>query len=248
MKTNPTCDEDSRHSNAERYAACRMTAGEAEQFEDHFVACAECQNEVRFASAIVTGLPPRPPMAHSQPVGSKPVRTRFWRGAAGLAMAAGLAGVLLLRQGPRPAVLALGGVAEPPTYLGIPVRDGGSQQDAVFEAAMIAYGKHEYAAAAAGLRSALAAGQDSVAAQFFLATSLLLDDRPSDAASEYERVLAHGDTPYRAESRYYRAKALLRLGRLADAKAELAHLARTDGVTFELGAALLDSLALLPQR
>ena len=245
MKTSPTCDEDSRRTNAERYAACRMTAGEAEEFEDHFVACAECQYEVRFASAIVTGLPSP---AIPQRAVSKPGRARLWRGAAGLAIAAGLAGVLLLRQGPRGAVVALGGVAEPPAYLGIPVRDGGAQQDAVFEAAMIAYGKHQYAAAAAGLRAALAAGQDSVPAQFFLATSLLFDDRPSDAASEYDRVLAHGDTPYRAESRYYRAKALLRMGRLADAKAELVQLTRTDGITFEMGRALADSLALRRDR
>jgi len=35
VNTGLSCDENSRHSNAERYAARRMTAAEAEAFEDH---------------------------------------------------------------------------------------------------------------------------------------------------------------------------------------------------------------------
>lgn len=113
---------------------------------------------------------------------------------------------------------------------------------------MDSYSKRLYGAAAAGLRAVLAAGQDSVPAQFFLATSLLLGNRASEAVDEFQRVLAHGDTPYRAEARYYRAKALLRVGRAADAQTELALLSPADGVVYDMGRALADSVAHLRDR
>jgi tetratricopeptide (TPR) repeat protein len=220
-----------------------MTAAEAEAFEDHFVACAECQIEVRLASAIIAGLPRE---ADAPPSVEASRRAWIW-GGGGLALAAGLATLMILRSGPRADLVALGGVREPPMYMGIPVR-GAAGQDSLFEAAMDAYAQRRYSAAAVGLRAALAAGQDSVPAQFFLATILLLDDRASEAADEFQRVLAHGDTPYRAEAMYYRAKALLRLGRASEARAELARLSPADGVAYDMAKALDDSVAHRPNR
>lgn len=238
MNTTQMCDDDSRRSNAERYAARRMTAPEAAAFEDHFATCADCQAEVRFASAIVTGLP-REIVATGSALGLR--RVSIWGG--GLALAAGLAAMMILRSDSQGAVAALGSVGEPPAYLGVSVRGSSAPQDSLFESAMDSYTKRRYAAAAEGLRAALAAGQDSVPAQFFLATSLLLDNRASEAADEFQRVIAHGDTPYRGEAKYYRAKALLRLGRAADARAELARLSPADGVVYDMGRALADSVA-----
>jgi TolA-binding protein len=87
-----------------------------------------------------------------------------------------------------------------------------------------------------------------VPAQFFLASSLLLDNRASEAADEFQRLLSHGESPYRAEALYYRAKALLRMGRSADASAELAKLTQDGGVTYDMGRALADSIARLAGR
>lgn len=242
MSTSLTCDESSRRSNAERYVARRMATQEAEAFEDHFVTCADCQREVRFASAIIAGLP----RANVARPSAKAAR-RLWIGG-GLAIAAGLATLMILRSEPRSELVALGGVREPPTYLGIPVRSADAPQDSLFEAAMGPYGRRRYAAAAAGLRAALAAGEDSMPAQFFLAASLLLDNRATEAVDEFQRVLSHGETPYRAEARYYRAKALLRLGRRADAQAELARLTSVDGVVYDMGRALADSIVHVNKR
>lgn len=242
MSTNLTCDENSRHTNAERYVARRMAAPEADAFEDHFVTCADCQREVRLASAVISGL-----LRTSDATPSRMAARRMWIGG-GLALAAGLAALLILRVESRNELVALGAVREPPVYLGIPVRGADARPDTLFEAAMDSYATRRYAAAAAGLRAALAAGEDSVPAQFFLAASLLFDNRATEAADEFQHVLAHGETPYRAEARYYRAKALLRLSRRADAQAELAKLTSADGVVYDMSKALADSITNAPKR
>ncbi len=244
MNTSQTCDSNISQSNAERYAASRMTAMEADAFEDHFVNCAACQHEVRVASAIVHALPLSVGTTRSAR-GKRGVWV--WAGG-GLALAAGLAALMILRSDSRGELVALGAVGEPPTYLGIQVRSQGTPQDSLFESAMDSYANRRYAGAAAGLRIVLAAGQDSVPARFFLATSLLLDNRPSDAADEFQRLLSYGNTTYSAEARYYRAKALLRLGRAAEARTELDRLAPADGVVYDMGRALADSVARVRDR
>ena len=244
MYTNQTCDEHIRLTNAERYASQRMTVEEAETFEDHFVTCAECQAEVRFVSAVAGSFggaaEPAPALSRT--------RRRGLVGGVALALAAGLVALMISRSQPRGELVALGGVREPPVYLGVPVRSQGARSDSVFNAAMDAYARREFPVAAAGLRATLALDPGSVPAQFFLATSLLLDDHPRDAVDAFGRVLARGDTPYRAEARYYRAKALLRMGRGDDARADLAALTRADGAAFEMAAALADSVARLRGR
>jgi hypothetical protein len=57
--------------------------------------------------------------------------------------------------------------------------------------------------------------------QFFAGASLLMTDRPADAAEAFHGVIRGGDTPYLTEARYYLAKALLRLGRADEALREL---------------------------
>lgn len=244
MNTSQTCGEVTRRSNAERYAASRMTPAEADAFEDHFVTCAECQSEVRLASAMIAGLQRVADVRRS----ARPSRRVWLWGGGGLALAAGLATLMILRSEPGGDLVALGGVREPPVYLGIPVRSVSAQQDSLFEAAMDAYAQRRYSVAAEGLRMALAAGHDSVPTQFFLGASLLLDAKAGEAAEEFQRVLSFGDTPYREEARYYRAKALLRLGRAADARAELARLSPADGVVYDMAKALDDSVARLRNR
>lgn len=165
-----------------------------------------------------------------------------------MALAAGLAALVILTSRPQSEIVALGAVLEPPAYLGIQVRGAGASQDSVFESAMNSYANRRYADAAVGLRIALATGRDSVPARFFLATSLLLDNRAGEAADEFQRLLALGNTPYSAEARYYRAKALLRMGRGADARTELERLAPTDGMAYNMGRALADSIAQVRDR
>ena len=231
---------------AEQYVAERMTKSEREAFEDHFVTCADCQREVRLAGAVRSGLG-GPSGAPTRAVKGSRARARRWIGA-GVALAAGIAAIAILRMGPSPALAALGGVLEPPMYLGVAVRGTPGRADAIFNRAMNAYTARNYADATAGLRAALAAGQDSVPTEFFLGASQLLSNDARGAAATLSRVVAKGDTPYLDEAQLFEAKALLRLGRGRDALDVLARHKPTDPVLAGILSALSDSIARVVTR
>lgn len=239
-----SCAEVADRSLVERYVAGRLPRDEAESFEAHYLTCARCREELRLAYGL------REALAEPTPAISRRSRRRVWIGiGVGLAAAAGLAALVLLRPSEPVGQLArLGAVAEPPIYLGVQVRATPTRADSVFEAAMTAYVEQRYDAATEGLRRALAAGVDSAPAEFFLAASYLMLDRSREAAQAFRRVIALGDTPYLPESRYYLAKALLRLGRGREALGELRLVADREDEIGAQARALADSLEDLLRR
>ncbi len=226
----------------ERYLAQKLTAEEQEAFEAHFLTCDRCQDSLRLGAGIRSALRTAPP--------SRPRRSALvWGSGLGLAAAAGLAAVLLTTAKPAPEPLArLGELVQAPLYLGIPVRGQLVAADSLFDAAMQDYTGEQYGRAAEGLRAALAAGVDPAPAEFFLASSLLMTGKASEAASGYAKVIALGDTPYLAEAHFYRAKALLRLGQAAAALAELRQAAGLGGVIGGYARALGDSVERVAPR
>lgn len=237
MTDGVTCEQAREQALAARYVARRLSRDEAEAYESHYVACPRCQEEVRLAVAVRREL--------RVPPGTERHRRRVawvW-GGLGLAAAAGLAAILLLRlRSPSAELVGLGGVLEPPVYLGVQVRGPSVHADSLFGVAMAAYGEKRYRDAILGLRAALAAGVDSVPAEFFLGASLLVERRSSDAAEAFRRVIAGGETPYLVESRYYLAKSLLRQGRGREALEELRRLSSREGIVPAQGKALADSV------
>ena len=231
---------------AEQYVARRMSEAGRIAFEDHFVTCADCQREVRLADAVRTGLRESGAAKES----ARPRRRAHawrWTGA-GVAIAAGIAAFAIVRMQPSPAFAALGGVLEPPAYLGVDVRGTPGTADSIFELAMNKYAARDYTAAAAGLRAALAAGQDSVPTEFFLGASLLMSNDAQGAAAAFGRVVAKGDTPYLDEAQLYNAKALLRLGRGREARDVLSRRTPSDPLHARILSALLDSIARATDR
>ena len=221
----------------ERYLLKRLSPAEQEAFEAHFLSCESCQKAIELGIAIRRTLPP---------VEAVPSR-RSWvtLGAGlGLAAAAGLAAVLLLPSTrPSAELTRLGAVGQAPLYLGVPVRaDQPASADSLFGKAMAAYAAERYSEAAPALRAALRAGVDSAPAEFFLASSVLMSGEAEDAATGFGRVIALGDTPYRPEAHFYRAKALLRLGRTSEALADLRRAAALPGVIGTHANALADSV------
>lgn len=140
---------------------------------------------------------------------------------AGLA-AASVVGVALWSASTPSPYADLGRVIEPPIYLGVPVRERDRSGDSLFAAAMTAYAERRFDEAASVLDHAVAAGVDSVPAIFFHASSQLMLGQHRAAADGFARVLAMGESPYRGEAAYLRAKALLREGRAEEALAMLA--------------------------
>ena len=246
MNEETTCGIVDGPALAEQYVARRMSEAERIAFEDHFVTCADCQREVRLADAVRAGL--REPGAAKESARPRR-RAHAWRWTgAGVALAASIAAFAIVRMQPSPAFEALGVVLEPPAYLGVAVRGTPGMADSIFERAMTEYAARDYTAAAAGLRAALAAGQDSVPTEFFLGASLLMSNDAKGAAAAFGRVVTKGETLYLAEAQLYNAKALLRLGRDREARDVLARHKPNDPVHARILSALSDSIARVTDR
>lgn len=196
---------------AARYVAGKLTdPAEQEVFEAHLLTCEQCQQEVTLGLAIRQEF--KAPVSPSR-------RRWMWMGVG--AVAAAVVGVLLWFR-PSPAIRALGGIAQPPVYLGVSVRAEANSGDSLFAAAMDAYTARDYDRAAAGLSRAVAAGADSAASQFFLGACELVREHPQAARDAFRQVIRHGNSPYLPEAHYYLAKSLLRIGDPAEALRELA--------------------------
>lgn len=193
---------------AERYVAGSLSPEEAEAFEEHLLECESCREEVRLAETIREALLEDEPPAR----GELPAWLRI---AAALAMVTSLvlvAIVLVPGDDVDPGLAELGRVVQAPVYLGTSVRAPEGRPDSLFADAMDVYVAEDYAVAVDGLRATLAAGGDEPPVHFFLGASLLMIDRPEEAAEAFAAVEAAGDSPYLDEARFYRAKALLRQG------------------------------------
>ena len=230
-----TCTEIAERGLIERYVAGRLGADDTEALEAHYLTCPRCQTELRLALAV------RHALAESAAAPRR--RVRQWVAIAGLALAATIAGLILLRPGTRNNQWKdLGAVPVAPIYLGVEIRGTPGAGDSLFGVAMAAYDAGRYDAAAAGLRAALAAGADSAPAEFFMASALLMQNRPSEAAESYARVVGLGDTPYLGEAHLYRAKALLRQGRAEIAVQDLRAVAPSANPISRWALALADSI------
>ncbi len=217
----------------ERYVAGRLPAEVAEAFEAHYLTCEKCQAAIKLAAGI---------RAAGSRAAKPPRRLGIWIAAA-LAAAAGIALIVTRQSGIDPRLSRLGGVGQPPIYLGVPVRSEIGQADSLFERAMKSYSRRMYREAAEELRAALKAGADSTPTVFFLGASLLLSDQPVDAASVLEAVIKRGPTPYTEEARLLYAKALLRLGRAEEATRVLENVKGPDKPLSTHARALADSIA-----
>ena len=102
MRQPLTCDDIIGRALIEGYVAGRLSETDAEALESHYLACDRCYDELRLATAIWNTLPEvrKEVAAEAQVALSVPGRRlghRWKIGVAGLAAAAVLAGVLLLR-------------------------------------------------------------------------------------------------------------------------------------------------------
>ena len=237
MRPTPACQEFEDRAFVERYLMKRLSPADQEEFEAHFLTCEWCQQSIELGKAIRATLP--------EVKAAPPRRSWVALGAGlGLAAAAGISAILLLPSTrPSAELTRLGAVGQAPLYLGVPVRaDQPASAESLFAQAMAAYASEDYSAAAPALRAALRAGVDSAPAEFFLAASLLMNGEAEDAAAGFGRVIALGDTPYRLEAHFYRAKALLRVGRATEALADLRRATALPGVIAGHAHALADSV------
>lgn len=227
---------------AQRYAANLLEPPAAASFEEHLLGCEQCQAEVRLIVGLRQTLRTTPAIRQR--------RRGPWIIGASALLAAGIAAFLLLPSRVDPKLAALGKAQEPPMYIGMNVRSSLHRGDSLFGVAMAAYGSRHYDVAVTGLRAALAAGVDTIPTEFFLASAELMAGRPKDAAADYAHVIAAGSaaTAYLGEAHLYRGRALLQLGRAADALAELAAVGTADSMIAARALALADSVRTVMSR
>jgi tetratricopeptide (TPR) repeat protein len=238
-----TCDQIVADFVIERYASGRLPAPETAVFEEHLLTCDQCQAELMLAVAVREALPE----AESEGTDEEPAvprRLPWMRIAAGLTLAAAATVALLMIPSDRVSdeIAGLGRVTQPPVYLGVPVRQAPARPDSAFGAAMSAYALGDYTDAVTGLEDALASGAGPVPAEFFRGASLLMLDRPADAELAFSAIIEAGESPYLGEAHYYRAKALLSLGRVDEAQRELRAAMSADSDIAKSATALADSL------
>lgn len=235
-----SCDQIVADFVIERYTAGQLPAPETAAFEAHLLTCDRCQKELVLAVAVRESLPEGE--AEQEPA----VPRRLpWRGmAAGFTLAAAAVAALLLVPRDRVSehVAELGRVTQPPVYLGVPVRQAPARPDSVFSEAMSAYVSGDYVDAERDLEAALAVGAGPVPAEFFRGASLLMLDQPAEAQLAFTAVIEAGDSPYLAEAHFYRAKALLSLGRVVDAQQDLRTAATAGSAIATSARALADSV------
>ena len=123
-----TCEYVAANELAGRYAAGRLDEESAAEFEEHYLTCAHCQDELRLAAEV----------RRASAAAAPQTRRRTWRAWAGAgALAAAVLAALLLWPDTRRADLErLGVVTVPPVYLGVQVRAGDA--DAAFRELEIA--------------------------------------------------------------------------------------------------------------
>jgi predicted Zn-dependent protease len=138
------------------------------------------------------------------------------------------------------------GRLDPPAYTAPLVRRGAASEG--FDAAMDAYGRRQYERAADLLRRFVAADADDPAANFFLALSLMMTDEVGEAEDRARAVLSAGESSFTLPARFVLAKALIRLGRLADAEHELIIVAGREGPYRAAAGELLPRLRAVKQR
>jgi tetratricopeptide (TPR) repeat protein len=263
-----SCEDVERDEIAERYLRGELSSAAQERFEAHYFDCTPCLERLRVLEELHAELsrPVASPRGASR---------WWRVAAAGLAAAAVIVLAVRVAQNPATsdvvdpradaparaedvtlppppptaasagADLARLGAVEPPTYTPLQLRGTATDATREFRAAMERYAAGDYAAATPGLRRALAHDEALIQARFFLAVCELQAGRNDEAAQELQRVIARGESPYLEEAHFLLAKARIRQGDVAAARAELARVVALDGDRRREATQLL---AQLPER
>ncbi len=206
-----TCHQVTSENIIERYLVEELDEPTRDAFELHYFACESCLATLQTVQTLQPVLATFP----------KPTaKSNNWPWL--LAAAAALAIAYFVWPQPPPPQFA---AIQPPPYTASLLRGTANDQSspafeqAAFDTAMALYSARQYAPAAAAL-SALS--NPTPQSQHFAALSLLLADQPAAALPLFDKIIALGpQSPFEEEARFHRAHALLRLGRLTEAKTEL---------------------------
>jgi len=219
----------------ERYLTERLSLAELEAFEQHYLECRRCFDELQLRHAATIEL------AHAGPTPRTASRgVSYWRWsavAAALVLVAFLT-VNYLRPvstpsattppastGPDPAALPQLAMVDLPPYAPTQARGGeATRSRQLFEAGMIAYMQGNCGKAIESLSQATQLDSENDPATFYLGVCYLNVMRQEDAISQLSRLTASLNA-YSEESHWYLAMAYLQKKDASRAKAELENVA-----------------------
>jgi len=233
------CKQVTRNEIAEKYLLGQLNQADRESYELHYFECAHCFEELQTYQVVQTQLRRSAAAIRAEALPRGTAWRWAWVPVAATAMLVVSVGIwkgwLRHSSDRRPQVavqttqqaptntpsLDILAAVEPPRYVPIALR--GNEDDATrkFQLAMKQYLKGNFAAAIPGLRAALKTDPDTVDARFYLGISELLSDQTDQAAQEFRRTIALGDSPYLEGAHFYLAKAYIRKNDLAAAEGEL---------------------------
>ncbi len=261
-----TCEQFDSTGTYERYLAGTLSEPERDAFEEHYFACDRCFEALTILKATREGLrasgAPAPVTAHPPAPLAMPApkpRRALWTGI-GIA-AALLAGAVALTNfhsappvpktarvpasGAPSAAFELEARMDPPAWVPQVLRGAELASFQRFQQAMAPYAAHDYAAVSTGLRSVLEADPSSLDARYFLGICELLTGNLEPGIAELRSVIATGSaSPYLEEAHFYLGKALLRQGKLSEARKQFEWVAGQAGDLRDNAAAILNRLPL----
>ncbi|MGD0826332.1 MAG: hypothetical protein ABR908_17255 [Terriglobales bacterium] len=235
---------------AEQYVSGTLPANLQNEFEEHFLICKICREEVLFLQAVRQGVGERPQELFKR-AAAPSFRWRLFSWQAVLTFATLVLGAVAVWHWlPRPAnqPVALvkpnsASVAAPatqrtppentlaqldlPPYVRVILR-GSSSSDAGFEQGMEAYQSGDCAVASQQLNRVRPSSSHRVAAQFYRGACLLKVGDAAGAASALEEGTRPG-SPYQQAARFYLALADHALGKEAEARNLLQKAASQEG-------------------
>jgi tetratricopeptide (TPR) repeat protein len=253
------CEQVRREQLAERYLLGQLTEPEQDAYEQHYFECAKCFAELRLYEGLHVELKRSVLADLAEPAAKPFSWRWAWAfGATAILLTAGLAWWQRDRsreaEATRPTVVARNteiqppsqttsgdvratvtpslselGRVDPPEYAPVLVRGATDIGRIRFRQAMEFYGKGDYQAAIAGLRSASELDPQEAEYRFYYGICLLVTGRESDAISVLRATVALGDTPYLEHARYYLAKALIQKREFGAAQNELKEVIRLQG-------------------
>jgi tetratricopeptide (TPR) repeat protein len=233
---NMDCRQVEQEEMIERYLAGKLLEKEAEAFEQHYLSCPSCFEELQFRHAAAIELK-RQPLVSSRPVAVSSTSRWIWGLAAAAVLLLSLISVMIfhrrlppqMTQKPpaqneaRQEVIArLARVDAAPPYVPTTIR-GGKTGAAMqrFQQGMKDYVQRNYAGAIGPLQEAVRLDADLQPALFYLGISHLIIDQPDEAIAQLSKLTRMEASPYTEESHWYLAKAYLKKRDLGSAQKEL---------------------------
>jgi len=246
-----TCEEIEREDVVEDYVLGRLDESRQRAFEDHYFECTTCLERLRAVEDL------RPLLTTAT---TAPARRNLRTPLAILAAAAVL--VLAVRIGqqewmnraeearrPRaapdvvlPSTNTPTVTIELPPYAPARLRAVPGEAQRIFRDAMVQYTPANCTGALPGLQRALAVDDTYMQARFYLGACELHTGAVNEAATNLQRVIAAGESPYLEDAVWYLAQARVKQGDLAAARQELARVIALNGDRREAAARLLGEL------